>query len=191
MPDNWRTLLVSKTKPTASQAKNAALFRPSLIEEPHVLENNCGQTGEPLIPMPAQSNNPKRRIVRKGYFTPAELEGFGSRSRYEGSAHHKLKLADYGFSPPVNPRASKSPCDDIRVILREEASRLLAAGFAKGMVSACDPDDLPKYVWAVDDKGEAYEAKLGRDGKYHGYRLSVDDPDMRKLVLQAWSERSQ
>ena len=128
--------------------------------------------------MKTRGNNPKRRIVPTGYFSQAELAGFAVRARYEGSALHKLKPADYGFHPPANPRASKSACDDIRIIKRREASDLLKAAFARGMVSACEPQALPKYAWAVDADREAYEAKLGREG-YHGYRLGEDDREMR------------
>ena len=38
---------------------------------------------------------------------------------------------------------------------------------------------------------EAYEAKLGRDGKYHGYRLGDDDADMRDWILEEWQKRGQ
>ena len=140
--------------------------------------------------MKSRGNNPKRRIVPAGYFTPAELDGFAVRARYEGSALHKLKPADYGFHPPSNPRASKSVCDDIRIIKRREAHCLLRAAFAKGMVSACEPQALPKYAWAVDADREAYEAKLGREG-YHGYRLGKDDREMRDWVIEEWHARMQ
>ncbi len=111
--------------------------------------------------MRSRGNNPKRRIVPRGYFTRVELDAFAARARYEGSALHKLKPADYGY-PPTNPRASKSVCDDIRVIELREAKALLRAAFGCGMVSACEPTSLPKYAWAVDGDREAYEAKLGR-----------------------------
>ena len=139
--------------------------------------------------MRSRGNNPKRRIVPVGYFTPAELDVFAARVRYEGSALHKLKPADYGFHPPTNPRPSKSVCDDIRIIKRREAHDLLRTAFARGMVSACEPTSLPKYAWAVDASWEAYEAKLGRGG-YHGYRLGKDDGDMRDWVIEEWTLRT-
>lgn len=139
--------------------------------------------------MKSRGNNPKRRIVPVGYFTPAELDGFAARARYEGSALHKLKPADYGFHPPTNPRPSKSVCDDLRIIKQPEAHDLLRSAFARGMVSACEPTSLPKYAWAVDGSREAYEAKLGRGG-YHGYRLGKDDRDMRDWVIEEWNART-
>ena len=66
----------------------------------------------------------------------------------------------------------------------------MRAAFNRGLVSACDPAALPKYAWAVDSDGEAYEAKLGRDGKYHGYRLGLDDRDMRDWVVEEWKVRA-
>ena len=140
--------------------------------------------------MRSRGNNPKRRIVPPGYFTQAELDGFAVRARYEGSALHKLKPADYGFHPPTNPRASKSVCDDIRVIKHGEARDLLRVAFTRGMVSACEPPAMPKYAWAVDADREAYEAKLGREG-YHGYRLGKDDREMRDWVIEEWNARMQ
>ncbi len=135
-----------------------------------------------------RGKNPKRRIAKAGFFTRTELAEFARRANYEGSAHHKLHPADYGFSPPVSPRAAKSVCDDVRVIRRGEAKRLLQAGFAKGLVSVCDPQAMPKYVWALDDDGEAYEAKLGRNS-YHGYRLKDDERDMRDWIEDEWGRR--
>ena len=136
-------------------------------------------------------NNPTRRIAKPGHFTQVELDNFAENARYEGSALHKSKPADYGFHPQTNPRASKSLCDDIRVILLSEARQLLSSGFERGMVSTRISGDLPKYVWAVDCNGEAYEAKLGGDGRsYHGYRLNHDDKKMRQWVIEEWKRRN-
>ena len=57
------------------------------------------------------------------------------------------------------------------------------------MVSSHVVGDWPKYVWAVDDAGEVYEAKLGHDQtRYHGYRLGKDDA-MQGRVVSEWSKR--
>ena len=137
-----------------------------------------------------QGNNPKRRIA------PLGTLGCDARSRlahahYVGSAHHKSQPADYGFTPPVNPRPSKSLCDDLRPITRKEAIELFRSGIRLDMVSSHLENGLPKYVWAVDDDGNAYEAKVGDDGaSYHGYRLRRDDR-MQAYVLAEWRERKQ
>ena len=74
---------------------------------------------------------------------------------------------------------------------RDEASRLLKAGLRRGMISAHAEGGWPKYVWAMDDEGEVYEAKLGHDGeRYHGYRLAEDDKAMRRWVTAEWSKRT-
>ena len=50
----------------------------------------------------------------------------------------------------------------------------------------------PKYVWAVDSDGEAYEAKLSKGtNDYYGYRLEdTRDKRMRKLVIEEWIIRN-
>ncbi len=135
----------------------------------------------------------KRRPARPGFYTESELDALADAARYGGSAHHKTKPADYGLNPPVNPRPTKSLCDDVRVVLIEEANQLLRDAFSLGMVSPItDPLDgskLPKYAWAVDYEGEVFEAKLGEDGRrYHGYRLGHDDK-VRKWILREWRRR--
>lgn len=58
------------------------------------------------------------------------------------------------------------------------------------MVSEHLIGNLPKYVWAVDDAGEPYEAKLGEDGlTYHGYRLEENERGMREIVQKEWKAR--
>lgn len=139
--------------------------------------------------MRRNTSGPKRRIAPTGRFAQTELSALLARAAYVGSAVHKRRPGDYRFHPAVNPRASKSLCDGLRTVLKAEAEALLEAGIRKGMVSEHREDGLPKYVWAVDGHGEAYEAKLGNGG-YHGYRLDpADEPDMRTLVLREWKAR--
>ena len=136
-----------------------------------------------------QGNNPKRRVASAGDISP-EIRGNLARARYVDSAHHKSNPADYGFIPPVSPRRGKSLCDDIRVITRQEAAGLFNSGLQLAMISSYLLNGLPKFVWAVDGYGEAYEAKLGADGfSYHGYRLYRDDP-FRENVIAEWRRRS-
>ena len=52
----------------------------------------------------------------------------------------------------------------------------------------------PKYVWAVDEHGEVYEAKTKperaeRGADYHGYRVGDDERDMRRYILDEWGRR--
>lgn len=135
-----------------------------------------------------QGNNPKRRIARPGAIDRQRLEALAGALVYVGSALHKTKPGDYGFQPSTAPRPGKNVCDDLRVILRAEAERLFSVGILRGMTSVpAEGEPGPKFVWAVDESGEAYEAKVGNGG-YHGYRLRHDDA-MRDVVIEAWNRR--
>ena len=137
-----------------------------------------------------QPNEPKRRVAPPGAITTETLSNL-DRARYVGSAHHKKSPGGYGFNPPVNPRPHKSVCDDLRTINLRQATGLFRAAIRLGMISSYLQDGhLPKFVWAVDDEGEAYEAKLGEDGRsYHGYRLHRDERT-RSYILREWRERN-
>ncbi|MGC8470101.1 MAG: hypothetical protein ACP5NI_09385 [Acetobacteraceae bacterium] len=118
------------------------------------------------------------------------MQALAARLRYEGIATHKLHPGDYGFIPPVNPRPTKSPCDELRPLLRAEAATLFRQGVLAGMVSPFGAEGTPKYVWAVDADGEVYEAKTKPpDTTYHGYRLGEDEPEMRRYIRGEWSKR--
>lgn len=137
-----------------------------------------------------QGNNPKRRIADEGSFTEEELKELIRSVRYEGSSLHKKNHADYDLDPRVNPRSHKSLCDGKRPVPLREATKLFKSGLKSGMVSEFGDGESPKYVWAVDEEGEAYEAKLGGDGQsYHGYRLGDDDKMMRRYVIDEWKKR--
>jgi hypothetical protein len=137
-----------------------------------------------------QSNRPDRRLAVAGSIPTAELIRLAGLLRYEGIATHKLTPGDYGFLPPTNPRPSKSVCDDRGPVLRENAIRLFRRGLTAGMISPFETGSSPKYVWAVDEAGEVYEAKTKPpDTVYHGYRLGDDERDMRRDILTEWTRR--
>ncbi len=137
-----------------------------------------------------EGNRPDRRVVPMGTYTAAELGDLAKRLTYVGSGNHKLHPGNYGFIPSINPRPSKSVCDDVRPVMLEEGARLLAAGIAAGMISAFDREGSPKYVWAVDGDGEVYEAKTRPpDTTYHGYRLRDDEEAMRRHIRGEWEKR--
>lgn len=99
-------------------------------------------------------------------------------------------FTSYGFVPSINPRPTKSVCDDLRSILLAEATELFRRGVLAEMVSPFDPGGSPKYVWVVDNDGEVYEAKTKPpDVVYHGYRIGDDEPYMRRYILGEWRER--
>jgi len=135
-------------------------------------------------------NRPDRRIVPAKTYSELELDVLAALATYVGSGLHKLHPGNYGFIPSVNPRPSKSVCDDLRPVALEEAALLLAKGVKAGMVSRFDPAGSPKYVWAVDGDGEVYEAKTKPPDKaYHGYRLGDDEEGMRRWVRDEWEKR--
>ena len=137
-----------------------------------------------------QGNDPKRRVSPLGTLS-CDVRANLANARYVGNALHKSKPGDYCFTPPANPRHNKSLCDDLRPIRKREAIRLFRSGIRLDMVSTFVQNGLPKYVWAVDHDGQAYEAKLGDDGSaYHGYRLYKNDP-MQAYVLATWQGRNQ
>ena len=137
-----------------------------------------------------EGNRPDRRIAPAGTYSEFELAVLSALATYVGSALHKLHPGNYGFIPSVNPRPSKSVCDDLRPVALKEASRLLAEGIRAGMVSRFDPSGPPKYVWAVDGDGEVYEAKTKPpDTAYHGYRLGDDEEAMRRYIRAEWEKR--
>jgi hypothetical protein len=82
-------------------------------------------------------------------------------------------------------------CDDLRTVLLGEAEDLFREGIRRGMVSGFLAGGVPKYVWAVDETGEVYEAKTKpeRETDYHGYRLGGDDRHMRNYILKEWRQR--
>ena len=134
-------------------------------------------------------NRPNRRIAPAGTISNEIVSNLNG-ARYVGDPQHKRRPADYGFHPPVSPSPTKSLCDDRRPVTRQEANRLFRAGIRLGMVSASLSNGLPKFIWAVDDDGEAYEAMLGGDGpNYHGYRLKHDAAN-RAAVIAEWNKRS-
>lgn len=142
-----------------------------------------------------QSHRPDRRVAPPNALTRAMLDGLALRVRYamgprDNNGHHKLRPADYGFVPPVNPRASKSVCDDLRPIPAAEAAALFRAGLTAGMTSPFEDGSTPKYIWMVDAAGEVYEAKTHPpDLVYHGYRLGDDEQEMRRYIKAEWSKR--
>ena len=139
-----------------------------------------------------QGNNPKRRFVPQDKLDPEDLGRLAKKARYVGSAHHKSKLADYGLTPPADPRPNKSLCDGKRIVKIREAKELFRRGLSRGMVSRYPENGFPKYVWAVDQDGEVYEAKAGGDGRsYHGYALSAaGERDLCRWVITEWNARA-
>ncbi len=88
-------------------------------------------------------------------------------------------------------RQIRGLCDDLRTVLLEEAVALFNRGIRLAMVSAFTAYSVPKYIWAVDEQGEVYEAKKKPQTEivYHGYRLREDDSLQRNYVRDEWMRR--
>ena len=145
--------------------------------------------GRAIVRPKRQGNNPKRRIVSIDKIDQDAVDRLMNEAQYTGSPHHKQRPADYGFVPPVGPRPHKSLCDGNRSLKVREARALFRDGIERRMFSDFRGDHLPKYVWAVDSNGHAYEAKLEQNtANYHGYALEAADA-MRRVVIEEWKAR--
>ena len=131
-----------------------------------------------------EGNDPKRRIVGENGLASDVL--MADRARYVGSSHHTLKPSDYQFHPPTSPRPGESLRDRGRSVKTAEAKALFREGIKRRMVSSLGEDELPKYVWAVDSDGRAYEAIL--ESKGSGYELTGGHA-MRRRVIKEWQAR--
>jgi hypothetical protein len=133
--------------------------------------------------------NPKRQICKPDE-AARRLDAMQSnlgRLRYSGNPEHKRNPGDFGLTPPSGQRPGKTLCDQVRIFTRNEAVRLLQAGFRRGMVSVQERNGWPQNVWAVTDKGEPLEAQLEGDGIYHGYPMPEADP-FRDEVVARWGQ---
>lgn len=134
--------------------------------------------------------NPKRRIAAVGLLSEDERHALSDRVIYTGNPEHKRSPADYGLSPPAQPRPGKTLCDGHRQISKDEAIDLLKQGLRKGMFSNCEPGSWPQNIWSVSTSGEIFEAQLENreQGAYHGYPVPVDD-DFRRIIKDEWERR--
>ena len=130
--------------------------------------------------------NQKRRIIN---LMPAQniLNDLAQKVHYTGSPYHKRSPADFGLTPPAQPRPDKTLCDEAGILTVEEAEHWLKEGVRRGMISPIAQDGFPKHIWAVTDKGIALEANYNNEGPghYHGYPLFEPDP-FRQIILKRW-----
>lgn len=133
---------------------------------------------------------PKTVIASLEDLTVAARQELARTARYCGSPYHKSRPADYGMEELPKPRPDKTRCDEERDFLQAEAIRLLTDGFKKGLVSRRTEGNWPQYVWAVDDEGVVYEARLTNreQGEYHGYPMRADDK-FSEVVSREWRSR--
>ena len=126
------------------------------------------------------------RSIRE--LTDAQREDLRQHAVYEGSPHHKRNPGDFGLIPPQAPRPDKTLCDEAGVFERARAERLLSSAIERGLASeATTAQGLPKQLWAMDDRGQVFEAMAGgsRPGCYHGYPIRKSDP-LFEEVASKW-----
>lgn len=107
--------------------------------------------------------------------------------RYGGNPEHKKNPGDFGLTPPSQPKADKSLCDEIGIFRKIEAENLLREGIRRGLVSQQERKGFPQNVWAVTQGGKPVEAQLenAEAGVYHGYPMPESDPFFDE-VLSRW-----
>lgn len=138
--------------------------------------------------------NPKRRL-HEPRLSKEERGALCARVAYTGNPEHKSNPGDFGLSPAASwdRRRDKSRCDDAGIITKASAEALLEAGIRRGLVSSRSGagSTLPQNVWAVDDRGVAFEGQLENpaQGTYHGYPMPDTDP-LKEQVLAWWEGES-
>lgn len=107
---------------------------------------------------------------------------------YTGNPEHKRNPGDFGLEPPADPRWDKTLCDEVGILRRNVADRLLRTAFHSGLVSAAkgkNTDKWPQYVWAMTDDGHPLEAAYDGSG-YHGYPLPDERTPLFKEIKKRW-----
>jgi hypothetical protein len=130
--------------------------------------------------------NPKRRIINST--DEAALQALSQRVGYAGNPAHKKHPADFGLTPPAQPRLNKTLCDGTQVKLHL-AMKLLRTGAKMGLISIQEHNGLPQNIWAVSPNGVALEAQLDNveAATYHGYPMGLDDP-LANEILARWKD---
>lgn len=137
-----------------------------------------------------KSFNHKRRIRTE--CDPKKLKELAEKVSYGGNPEHKRNPGNFNLTPPAQPRADKTLCDNVGIFSSAKAKNLLKKGIRKGMISEQERQGYPRNIWSVTSDGEALEAQLENPykGVYHGYPMPDTDP-MRKMVLEQWEKRDE
>lgn len=95
----WAISKCDSPEQTNYDAGKVQLFHGSIAPEEY----------KPMAGKRREGNRPDRRIWDEAATTVEQREALCGKVRYVGSANHKLRPGDYGFTPSHNPRPSKSP----------------------------------------------------------------------------------
>ncbi|MBF0335506.1 MAG: hypothetical protein HQL38_08105 [Alphaproteobacteria bacterium] len=130
--------------------------------------------------------NQKRRFVKHPP-SASELDSMAIAVSYGGNPEHKRNPGNFKLTPPSQPRADKTLCDDAGIFCKMEATDLLRSGVRRGLISDQRVDQFPQNIWSVTKTGVPLEAQLENAdlGIYHGYPMPTADP-FRGDVLKRW-----
>ena len=133
---------------------------------------------------------PQRRTARvrgKGTLALAseiagiDVDALVGNAQYQGSPYH-CAHSPSGYMP------NKTKCPPH--VNDEQALGLLQQGLRLRMFSSELRSNWPRRVWAVDDDGQAYEARLTHSstGEYHGFPLGREDK-FAEYINNEWGQR--
>ena len=110
---------------------------------------------------------------------------------YRGNPLHKKFPEDYKLTPPAKPTPGKTLCDKYKRISKMEAEGLLRMAIRKGIFDPRLDNGFPRKVWAVDEEGYVYEARLDdrEHGTYHGYPLASTQRSAINTIQEWWRKR--
>lgn len=141
----------------------------------------------PRLMIERSSDNQKREL-RSPVPSEAERAALASRLGYAGSAKHKLEPRAFGLHPA--PRAEDDSLCDAHAGFRPEdmpqALPLLRRGVSAGLIGHNDKLGDPSILWAVDDRGWIYEARITTPTQalYHAYPLLPADAFAKKVIAR-------
>jgi hypothetical protein len=141
----------------------------------------------PRLVVERASDNQKREL-RTPAPNAADRATLAARLAYAGSAKHKLKPRAFGLDPA--PRdADDTLCDGHAGFTPEDMPRaldVLKRGVLAGLIGHNDKQGDPTILWAIDDNGWIYEARITTptQGIYHAYPLLPADAFAKKVIAR-------
>jgi hypothetical protein len=135
-----------------------------------------------------RTDDNQKRALRTPAPSMADRALLAARLAYAGSAKHKLKPRAFGLDPA--PRdADDTLCDGHAGVTPEDMPRLLPLlkrGVIAGLIGQNDKQGDPTIVWAIDDNGWIYEARITTPSQaiYHGYPLLPADAFAKKVIAR-------
>lgn len=137
-------------------------------------------------PIDERSSDNEKRQLRQPAPAGDELSELARRISFQGSGKHKLQPRAFNLEP-ASPAADDSFCDGHAGFSPDDMSRipaLLSRGIDAGLVGHRDIKGDPAVIWAVDDNGWIYEARITvpTQAIYHGYPLLEGDAFARKVI---------